>query len=340
MSDIDLDSYLATDRTPTIDVRAPAEFLHGHIPGAINIPLFDDLERAEVGTVFHQVGRTPAIVRGRQIAEAKVDSFIRSVNSAKITKDCFVHCWRGGMRSEGFTALLTEYQFRPRRIVGGYKAFRQAAHRSFAERRRVVILGGASGSGKTRLLSALRQAGQQVIDLEGLANHRGSAFGGINQPAQPTVEQFENELFIRWRELDPNRLVWMEDESQAIGHAFIPTAVWEQMERAPAVVVEVDREQRVDFLIGEYGHMPGEELESAIRRLAKRLGGARVRAALDALQTGDLRAFTNIALDYYDKAYARSDSERPHPLVKVIKLERAGEIDSLSKLTQLAEQCF
>ncbi len=174
--------------------------------------------------------------------------------------DLVVHCWRGGMRSQGFAGLLQQHGFRPRLLQGGYKAYRQAAHRCFAQPRRIIILSGHSGAGKTRLLDAMQVTGEQVIDLERLACHRGSVFGGIDQPPQPTVEQFENDLFLQWRDLDPHKPVWIEGESQLIGRVFIPQAVWEQMSTAAAIFVDVEREQRVQFLVEEYGDLPADEL--------------------------------------------------------------------------------
>jgi tRNA 2-selenouridine synthase len=239
------------------------------------------------------------------------------------------------MRSQGFAWLLQQCGFKPRILAGGYKAFRRAAHRCFAETRRVIILGGHSGNGKTRLLNVLRDEGEQVIDLEHLAGHRGSVFGGIGRPPQPTVEQFENDLFLQWRQLDPVRPVWMEGESRSIGKVFLPQGVWTQMSAAPAIHVELARDRRVEFLLTEYGDLPADELALAIRRISKRLGGANLKAALEALQRKDLHAFTNIALEYYDKAYSRSLQKRPRHLVRMVPLLSPGQPVSVKTLRQL-----
>ncbi len=307
---------------PIVDVRAPAEFRRGHIPGASNIPVFDDAERAEIGTLYKQAGRTIAIERGLAIARSKAQCLVDRAGQTVLGSEFIVHCWRGGMRSEGFAWLCQEAGMHPRRLAGGYKAFRRAAQECFHQPRKLIVLAGHTGSGKTWLLQSLRAAGQQVIDLEQLAGHRGSAFGGLGKPPQPTVEQFENELFVQWRDADPQQSVWIEGESRTIGRLPIPQPVWMQMGRAPIVIVEVAFDSRVKFLMAQYGNLPTHELASAIEKLKKRLGGLRLNLALQALERNDLAEFTKLALTYYDKSYA-----------KAIKMLRPDKVTRLSILT-------
>ena len=328
---IDADTLVESDRFPTIDVRSPGEFKRGHIPAANNVPLLDDAERAEIGRIYKHVGSQAAITRGRELVGAKAEHLVDTVKAIVSGPDLVVHCWRGGMRSEGFAGLLQQHGFRPRLLQGGYKAYRQAAHRCFAQTRRIIILSGQSGAGKTRLLTALRAEGEQVIDLERLACHRGSAFGGINQSPQPTVEQFENDLFLQWQDLDPSKPVWIEGESRSIGKVFIPQPVWEQMSTAPAIFLDVQREQRVRFLVQEYGDLPVDELALAMRKISKRLGAVRLRAALEALQRKDLYAFAELALQYYDKAYSNSLQNSPRELVVYVPLSSPGESDVIGR---------
>lgn len=328
------------NRGPIIDVRSPSEFSCGHIPGAISVPLFDNAERAEIGTMYKQLGRTPAISRGLEIAESKMAALIESVREVTPRPDVIVHCWRGGMRSGGFAWLLEQSGFKPRVLTGGYKAFRRAARCGLAETRRVIILGGHTGAGKTQVLTALREAGEQVIDLEGLAGHRGSAFGGIGREPQPTVEQFENELFLQWRDLLPSKPVWIEGESKAIGRVYIPDPVWNQMLVAPAVFVEVDRAKRVEFLVKEYGELPTDQLAAAVSRIKKRLGGDRLRAALESLERRDLSTFATIALEYYDKAYTNSLKKRPQDQIVRMPLSCPGDRHAVAPLKQLASERF
>ena len=335
MEIIDVETLLRSDRLPVIDVRSPGEFGHGHIPGADNVPLFGDAERAEIGTLYKQVGSRPAVNRGLEIAGVKAERLVESVKAIASKSAFAIHCWRGGMRSEGFAWLCQDCGLKPQVLGGGYKSFRRAAQQCFAEPRRVVVLAGHTGAGKTKLLGALRDQGQQVIDLEGLANHRGSAFGGIGQPTQPTVEQFENLLFLQWRTLDQTRPVWIEGESRSIGRVQIPQAVWDQMSDAPMIFAEVDREQRVDFLVREYGDFPADQLSLAIQRIRKRLGGARLQAALDAIDRGDVRTVAACVLEYYDKSYSQSLRKRGSGNVLKFPLSRPGSADAAAKLIQL-----
>lgn len=337
MSLVDIQEFLNSDTATAIDVRSPGEFRQGHIPSALNVPLFDDAQRHEVGTLYKQAGRSAAMIRGLQIAGENAGRFLQAINELGVDKRCFVHCWRGGMRSEGFTWFLRGCEFEPRRIKGGYKAYRRFVHQCFAEPRRLIILAGDSGAGKTRILQELRENGQQVIDLEGLANHRGSAFGGIGQPEQPTVEQFENHLFDVWRNLDPQRPIWLECESRSVGKVFLPQPLWDQMGQAPAVFLEVDRAHRVEFLVQEYGDLPMEEFELAIRKIAKRLGGDRLQAGLQALANNDLRTFAGIALDYYDRAYRKSQTQHPRSQMKRIQLQQAGQVGVVDELSRMAD---
>jgi tRNA 2-selenouridine synthase len=338
--DVLVDALADPNRVPIIDVRSPGEFSRGHIPGSNSVPLFDDAERAEIGTMYKQLGRSPAIARGLEIAESKTNQLIESVRRVTPGPDVIVHCWRGGMRSGGFAWLLEQSGFNPRVLTGGYKAFRRAARLCFAEPRRVIILGGHTGAGKTQVLAALREAGEQVIDLEGLAGHRGSAFGGIGREPQPTVEQFENELFLQWRDLLPSKRVWIEGESKAIGRVYIPDPVWNQMLVAPAIFVEVDRAKRVEFLVQEYGELPTDQLAAAVSRIKKRLGGDRLQAALEALDRQDLSTFATIALEYYDKAYSKALNQRPQDQIVRMPLSYPGDRDSVVPLQQLASERF
>lgn len=324
-------------RHPVIDVRSPGEFARGHIPGAKNVALLSDFERAEVGIAYSRRGRESAISLGRQIVHPKLDQLIESFHAHAPTPDVLVHCWRGGMRSRAVAEVLANSGFRPRTLLGGYKAFRQLAHRSFSQPRRVVILSGLSGSGKTHLLHALDSEGKQVIDLEGLARHRGSAFGGIGQPAQPTVEQFENELFCQWRGLDPNRVVWIESESRKIGQVVIPEPIWHQMVDAPAINLQVSREERIQFLVDEYGHLPAEELQLAVLKIEKRLGGERCNRALEALRSGDLHRLADIVLDYYDRAYSGANEKCQRRHVTRIKMSQEARGGHLRDVLELAE---
>ena len=200
-----------------IDVRSPVEFNAGHIPGSTNIPLFSDEERATVGTLYAESGRDIAIEKGLEFVGPKMADFVRRTKAvlAKQPGDCesekiaYVHCWRGGMRSQSFAWLLDMAGIKVRVLKGGYKGFRKVAHRKIGLRHKMVILSGLTGAGKTEFLIELQKKGEQIIDLEGLANHRGSSFGAIGLGQQPTTEQFENCRFAALEKLNPNRRIWI-----------------------------------------------------------------------------------------------------------------------------------
>ena len=322
---------------PIVDVRSPGEFAAGHIPGAVSVPLFDDEQRAEIGTLYRNAGQEPAIVLGTKIGNAKTDYLLERIGAETDGGEFALHCWRGGMRSQGVAELCKDNGLRPVVIDGGYKAFRRHAHASFERPHKILLLAGQTGAGKTAILSRLREEGQQVIDLEALANHRGSAFGGLGQGKQPTVEQFENDLFMKWRLIDPSRPVWIEGESQSIGSVRIPRPFFTQMIAGTAVVVEVDRDERVRFLLRDYGDLPRQDLADAMSRLRKRLGGERLQRALDALERDDLDCFTKIALEYYDKYYLKSFATRTS--TELVKVPMACSADErvIPKLIAIAE---
>ncbi|MEO0469180.1 MAG: tRNA 2-selenouridine(34) synthase MnmH [Bacteroidota bacterium] len=288
---------------PAFDVRAPKEFAKGHIPHAINLPLFTDAERAEVGTLYKQQGRDQAVLKGLDLVGPKMGELVRAVQNQASGKRILLHCWRGGMRSESVAWLLDKAGFEVSVLAGGYKNFRQNCHDIFAQKWPLIVVGGKSGSGKTDILKALAAKGEQIIDLEAIARHKGSAFGGLGHQPQPQVEQFENDLAQALRPLDPNRRIWVEDESHAIGRVYIPDAFWTQMKAAPLIDVTIPDAARINRLIDEYAIFPPEKLAESIDRIRKRLGGQHHQRAQLALSNGNFALVAQITLKYYDKAY-------------------------------------
>ncbi len=290
-----------------VDVRTPSEFASGHIPGAVNIPLFSDDERAEVGTLYHRQGRVPAIRRGLQLVRRNLkpltDRVATLLGPPEPDGALVMHCWRGGMRSHSMAWLVRSLGYDVRTLAGGYKAWRRWVHSNFERPWPLVVLSGLTGCGKTRLLYRLAELGEAVVDLEGLANHRGSAFGGVGKGAQPTVEQFENELALALVSHRGAARIWVEDESHSIGKVVLPHAFHLQLRAAPAVFLEVPVEVRRQLIVQEYGGHSREELTACIHKIAKRLGGQNVIAAGNALLNGDMLTCTNILLDYYDRTY-------------------------------------
>jgi len=308
-----VDEFLKQSQTlPVIDVRSPGEFAQAHIPGAVNIPLFDNDERAKVGTRYKQAGKDHAVLMGLEMVGPKLADFVRQ--SRKLSNgsggQVLVHCWRGGMRSGSFAWLLQTAGLQPAMLSGGYKAYRNTVLAAFAEPRNLLILGGKTGSGKTDILHQLAAQGEQIIDLEGLANHKGSSYGAIGQMPQPSSEQFENLIFGDWQKLDTTRRIWLEDESRNVGSCFVPMPLWHQMRAAPVAFVDVPKAVRVERLVREYTGIDHELLIQATERIRKRLGGKTTQQALDALSQQDYATVADLTLDYYDKAYLYGLSQR------------------------------
>jgi len=307
---------------PLIDVRSPGEFTKGHIPQANNVPLFSDSERAAVGTMYVRQSREKAIALGYEFVTPKLQHFIDQSTDIAPEKEVVVHCWRGGMRSAAFAKHLSDNGFRKVYLItGGYKAFRNHALKALHLPYKLKVLGGYTGSGKTHILSEISQLGHQIVDLEGLARHKGSAFGGLGMPGQPTVEQFENDLFEALRPLDHSKPIWVEDESQNIGKVQIPATFFQQIRQSRLYFVDIPSEKRVANLVHEYGNSPQSDLEDSINRIHKRLGGLATKHALQHISDGNYSEVARIALYYYDKSYLLGMSNRNKDLVTTIQLD-------------------
>lgn len=287
---------------PVIDVRSPGEYGKAHIPGAFNLPLFTDEERAKVGTTYKKKGREAAVLVGLELVGPKLQHFVKEALSLKSDK-ALLYCWRGGMRSGSMGWLLEQAGIKVSLLSGGYKSYRNYLLSYFARPYKIVLLGGYTGAGKTPLLKELEQKGEQIIDLEAIAHHKGSAFGAIGETEQPSTEMFENLLFSKISTLDPTLPVWIEDESRNIGKDFIPEPLWLQMRSAPLIVVESSFEERLTRLVKDYGFTSKEELSTSIKKIEKRLGYDRCKEALKACEDGELTAAATVCLTYYDKAY-------------------------------------
>ncbi|PKL75732.1 MAG: tRNA 2-selenouridine(34) synthase MnmH [Candidatus Melainabacteria bacterium HGW-Melainabacteria-1] len=306
---LDSDAFLGAEG-PILDVRAPAEYARGHLPGAICFALFDDAERAEVGTIYHRLGPSQAVLRALEIFGPKMAPMARQAGEIAGAGKVRVHCWRGGQRSGAVAWLLAQAGFEVSVLAGGYKAYRQAVLAEFARPRQLLLLGGLSGSGKTEVLQALAALGEQTLDLEGLACHRGSAFGGLGMPQQPSSEQFENALHAQLRTLNPDQWLWLEDENAHIGKVNLPLELRRQMQQAPLIALDVPRPLRLARLVRTYAGFPQAELATCVEKLCKRLGRERTRACLAELAAGQPEAMIDQVLDYYDRGYRHGLSQR------------------------------
>ncbi|MCK5824062.1 MAG: tRNA 2-selenouridine(34) synthase MnmH [Ichthyobacteriaceae bacterium] len=303
-----------------VDVRSPGEFKQGHIPGAHNIALFSNDERAHVGTVYKKQSQEEAIKVGYTYVNPKLDFFINESFKVAGGKTIVVHCWRGGMRSESFANHLAENGFEKVYIIeGGYKAFRNYVLSYFENDFKIKVLGGYTGSGKTDVLKVLLNKEKQVIDLEGLANHKGSAFGAIGEEEQPSVEHFENSLCIELQKLNVNEFIWLEDESLNIGKVRIPNAFFKQMSNQMVYFMDIPVLERAKYLVGTYGLFDKDKLEESLMKIEKRIGNDRAKIAIEALRNNDLLTVAEITLKYYDKAYLHGVTKRDED--KVIRID-------------------
>lgn len=333
------------DSIPLLDVRAPIEFQQGHIPSAINFPLFDNEEREKIGTAYKVQGREKAILLGLELIGPKMRLLVeRAIKLAKTShhgkRQVRIHCWRGGMRSQSIAWLLEQADFQVELLDGGYKSYRRYARSWFERQFSFVVLSGLTGAGKTRLLHRLANEGEQVLDLEGLANHRGSAFGGIGQGAQPTTEQFENLVATRLKSLDPNRRIWVEDESKKVGRAVIPDSLFNQINGGPGIFMEVTREERARILTEDYGELEVDEMVAAIHRIKKKLGGQNVNAAVEAIEAGDKQTCCQILLDYYDRLYLVANARGLRETSHSVTVEHPDSPEATYQVIKAADQAY
>ena len=312
----------------TIDVRSPAEFEHAHIPHALNLPLFDNEQRALIGTTYKKQSREAAIKVGLPLFGAKMLPMIETVEAwikdrqkeNDLTKPTiYVHCWRGGMRSAAVAWLLDLYGYKVIQLTGGYKAYRNWVLAQFTIPYSLKVLGGYTGSGKTEILHALQEKNYAVIDLEGLAHHKGSAYGAIGQLPQPSQEMFENLLAEKLLEVNKKqKSIWIEDESQRIGTVLIPTPLFHLMRNSTCYFMTIPFEQRLNFIVEGYGSFDQKSLIEATMRIQKRLGGLETKTAIDFITAGALKEAFSILLKYYDKWYEKNAKNEVLPTIELI----------------------
>ncbi|MEO6219408.1 MAG: tRNA 2-selenouridine(34) synthase MnmH [Ginsengibacter sp.] len=328
---VDIEHFLKLSiNIPVFDVRSPEEFTHAHIPGAFALPLFSDEQRKIIGTAYKQQSRQIAVKKGLEFFSERMKLMPNEVEEAiKINytnssteNNILLHCWRGGMRSSSVAWLLDLYGFKVYTLRGGYKSFRNWALSQFEKKYTINVLGGFTGSGKTLILQEMKRRGEAVIDLEALANHKGSAFGMLGEKPQPGQEMFENllayELFKKSStigSLAPGshlqntidaKQIWLEDESRHIGTVGIPKTIWDQMRKSQLYFLEIPFEERLKYIITSYGIFDKKELVNSIIKIQKRLGGLETKKAINYLLENRLQECFSILLNYYDKLYTNA----------------------------------
>jgi tRNA 2-selenouridine synthase len=310
------------EQLPLVDARSEGEFEQSHIPGAINIPILNNAERIQVGTLYKQAGPEKATLKGFELVGPRFHLIQREALRNFPNKKIMLYCWRGGMRSQILSWLLTQVGFEVYRLAGGYKTYRTFTFNEVRKPYPLLVLGGKTGAAKTVLLQKLKERGEQVVDLEGLANHKGSSFGAIGLPAQPTVEQFENLLAEQLRVINPHEVIWVENESRRIGRIILPDSFYLQLTQSPRIEIEKTDAERMAHIASEYAALDQAELSAAVLRLQKRLGGDRTKQAVEAIQANQPEIWIPILLQYYDKTYTY-DLDR-HEVSKTIHLNLEG----------------
>ncbi len=292
-----------------VDARTPLEFAEDHLPGAINVPLLSNEERVEIGTLYKQQGAHIARIRGLELTAGRFPQIVAEIAAAASGRPILVYCWRGGLRSKTIAAILDLTGFPVQQLVGGYKAFRHqvsACFDNFTPLAPLVVLHGMTGIGKTTLLTLLSQRGEAVIDLEGVACHRGSAFGslGLSQD-HLTQKHFETLLWEAFRKLPPGKTIYLEGESRRIGKMTLPGNLYEVMADSVKVWCTASLATRVGRLTDEYGLREYEEgLTEALQKIKKRLGGDKYLEIAGYLERWEMEPFmTELIVSYYDKLY-------------------------------------
>lgn len=324
---LDIKTFLKeSENQILIDVRSPSEFHKGHIPGALNIPIFNDEERKVVGTIYKKTGKKEAVLKGLEFVQPKLKSIVDNafkLMEEKKSSKIYVYCWRGGARSESVTWLLNMSGIDAIRLNSGYKAYRNFIIEGFETKRNFILLNGKTGSGKTEILKELKNLGKQMLDLEGVACHKGSAFGDLGQNPQPTTQQFENNLFKELEKLDPKKITWLENESPGIGSVFIPSGLRKQMEESPIINIELPEKERIKRITKEYGCFDNNILIEKIDKISRRLGSEKSKLACQAIANNELEQAIEVLLKYYDKSYTHyMKKHSPERIIMSFDLEK------------------
>lgn len=326
-----------------VDARSPAEYLDGSIPGAINVPLLDDRQRQQVGTCYKQQSKAAARLLGVELVAPNIPAMLAAVIAARADNPLpvVVFCWRGGMRSGALTSFLNLAGIPAVQLEGGHKQFRRGVLEFFTRRPwgRLIVLRGLTGVGKTRLLRQLEQQGYPVLNLEALANHRGSAFGGLGLGAQPSQKQFEALLWDALRRVAADGYVLTEGESRHIGRLVLPKPVYDALQVETSLWVEASLDYRVRVILEDYPAL--NDLKGGFIRpitaLKERLGKELVAELLAMLEQGDWQALVRrLMVDYYDPLYRHT---RPDRRIEVAVEPETEALDRLlAALRQVLER--
>ena len=332
----DIEAITTADRATlagfdaVIDVRSPSEFAEDHAPGAINLPVLDDAERAEVGTIYVQDSR----FRARRVGAAMVARNIaRHLETALADQPGsfrpLIYCWRGGQRSNAMATILSQVGWRTAVLAGGYRTYRRHVKARLYDDGaplRLVLLDGHTGSAKTEILARIAARGLQTLDLEALAAHRGSLFGALSGRPQPSQKMFESRLLAAMEALDPGRPVLVEAEASKIGDRMAPPMLWQAMVAAPRITLAVPPAARASYLARVYADSSAvtdlELLDATLARLPGRHGRTTIAEWRALAEAGELEALAAALIEaHYDPAYARAAAQDRKPRLGVVEIE-------------------
>lgn len=292
-----------------------------------------------VGTIYKQQNPQEALLKGLEFVGPKMRPLIEQVKGATEQTSIAVHCWRGGKRSGSTGWLLGMAGYQVHTLKGGYKAYRTFILDQLATLPlKLVVLGGRTGCGKTKILHALAKQEEQIIDLEGLANHMGSAFGFIGQAEQPTTEQFENNLYQYIQGLDLHKRIWIENESKGIGKVYQPTGFWKILKAAPLINIELPISERITNIIEDYTTENIAALKLGFSKIQKRLGGQRYQTAMTLLDQNDIKGAAQIALAYYDKSYQYMLDKNKTDVIHLLQFERKSHLEIAASLISFVDK--
>lgn len=326
-----------------IDVRSPAEFAEDHIPGAINCPVLNNEERIKVGTLYKQVSPFEAKKVGAALVAKNIGSHIEHLflDKPKEWKP-LIYCWRGGNRSGSMTHIMAKIGWQAIQLDGGYKGFRRYVNQQLPElatRAKWIVVCGETGTGKSRLLRELQSLGEQVIDLEELAQHRGSVLGKLPDNVQPTQKYFETEIWRHLSRFDFERPIFVEAESKKVGNLRVPDAMMELMRTSTCIKLELSLEHRIELLNNDYRHFIEnvDLLKTQLACLTDLYGKEKIKSWSDLAEAGQLDELVQeLLLKHYDPAYQKAIA-RNFELVGQAKIHQLSDQSDLS-YTRLATQ--
>ncbi|MDS1029053.1 tRNA 2-selenouridine(34) synthase MnmH [Bacillota bacterium LX-D] len=311
---ISIEEALAMEDAVFIDVRSPGEFAEDNLPGAINIPILDDEQRCIVGTTYKQQGPNEARVLGMDLVSAQIPEKIRKIQDVSKDKKIIVYCWRGGLRSKAMSQLLDLAGIDSYRLLGGYKAYRKYINDYYINLEPInfLVLYGLTGVGKSEIIANLDKLGMETLDLEKLANHRGSVFGGVGLKNQPSQKRFESSIYRILQEYKNSKAIVVEGESRKVGKLIIPEVVYRSMQNGTKILVYNSIENRINRILQEYLNGSTENLkgiERSIIQLQRRIGKSKTKDLLDKLWVGQYDEIVEeLLLNYYDPLYKHPES--------------------------------